>query len=62
MIPRVTITTAGVMQVVSIVRVLGHGLDDAALQSVPTYRFKPATRRGQPVDYNTNIIIKFPTA
>jgi periplasmic protein TonB len=59
---RVTITVGGAMQVLGIVRGLGHGLDQSALQSAPSYRFQPATRHGQPVEYTTNIIIKFQTA
>ena len=59
---RVTITTSGEMLVHSVLRGLGHGLDEAATRSAPTYKFKPATRDGQPVEYTTNIIIKFQTA
>jgi len=59
---RVTITVGGSMQVLGIVRSLGHGLDQSALQSAPTYHFQPATRYGQPVEYTTNLIIKFQTA
>ena len=59
---RVTITASGQMVVHSVIRGLGHGLDEAAMRSAPTYKFKPATRDGQPVDYTTNIIIKFQTA
>ena len=59
---RVTITATGQMVVHSVVRGLGHGLDESAMRSAPTYKFKPATRDGQPVDYTTNIIIKFQTA
>jgi TonB family protein len=59
---RVTITAGGQMLVHSVIRGLGHGLDDAAMRSAASYKFKPATRDGQPVDYTTNIIIKFQTA
>jgi len=59
---RVTITTSGQMIVHSVIRGLGHGLDDAAMRSAPTYKFQPATKDGQPVEYTTNIIIKFQTA
>jgi TonB family protein len=59
---RVTITTSGQMVVHSVIRGLGHGLDDAAMRSAPTYKFQPATKDGQPVEYTTNIIIKFQTA
>jgi len=59
---RVTITASGQMIVHSVIRGLGHGLDDSAMRSAASYKFKPATRDGQPVDYTTNIIIKFQTA
>ncbi len=59
---RVTVTTAGTMTVQGVLHGLGHGLDEAAVRSAPTYRFKPATRNGQPVEYTTNIIVKFQTA
>ncbi len=59
---RVTITTNGQMQVHNVIHGLGHGLDESAMRSAPSYRFQPATRNGQPVEYTTNIIIKFQTA
>ncbi len=59
---RVTITSSGEMVVHSVIHGLGHGLDEAAMRSAPTYKFRPATQNGQPVDYTTNIIIKFQTA
>jgi TonB family protein len=59
---RVTITATGQMQVLSVIHGLGHGLDESAMRSAPTYRFQPATRNGQPVEYTTNIRIKFQTA
>jgi TonB family protein len=59
---RVTITTTGHMEVLSVIHGLGHGLDEAAMRSAPTYKFQPATKNGQPVEYTTNIRIKFQTA
>jgi TonB family protein len=59
---RVTITTRGEMLVQTVVRGLGHGLDEAAVRSAPSYKFQPATKDGQPVEFTTNIIIKFQTA
>ncbi len=58
----VTITSAGTTVVHGVVRGLGHGLDQSAIRSASTYRFRPATRNGQPVDYSTNIIVRFQTA
>ena len=59
---RVTINTDGTMVVRSVIRGLGHGLDENAMRSATTYKFRPATQNGQPVEYTTNIIIKFQTA
>ena len=59
---RVTITTDGQMVVHNVIHGLGHGLDESAMKSAPTYKFRPATQNGQPVPYTTNIIIKFQTA
>ena len=59
---RVTIKPSGEMVVLNVIRGLGHGLDESAMRSASTYRFQPATRNGQPVEFTTNIIIKFQTA
>jgi TonB family protein len=59
---RVTITTTGQVVVRGVIHGLGHGLDESAMRSAPTYKFRPATQNGQPVDFTTNIIIKFQTA
>ena len=59
---RVTINTDGQMVVHNVIHGLGHGLDESAMRSAPTYKFRPATQNGQPVPYTTNIIIKFQTA
>jgi TonB family protein len=59
---RVKVTTNGQAVVLGVLHGLGHGLDEAAVRSAPTYRFKPATRNGQPVEFTTNIIVKFQTA
>ncbi len=58
----VTITASGTTVVHGVVHGLGHGLDESAIRSASTYRFRPATRNGQPVDYSTNIIVRFQTA
>ncbi len=59
---RVTITSSGEMVVKNVVRGLGHGLDESAMRSAPTYKFQPAMQNGKPVDYTTNITIRFQTA
>ncbi|MBI1747325.1 MAG: energy transducer TonB [Acidobacteria bacterium] len=43
-----------------IVRGLGYGLDESALQTVLTgWRFRPAVLNGKPVDFETNIEVGF---
>ncbi len=49
----------GTIHVVRVVRGLGHGLDEAAVQAATRVRFKPATRGGVPVDTNATIKISF---
>ena len=59
---RITITEEGRVIVHGVIHGLGHGLDEEAIRSMSTYRFLPATQNGRPVQYTTNIIIKFQTA
>jgi TonB family protein len=49
----------GTIHVVRVVRGLGHGLDEAAVQAATRVRFKPATRGGVPVDTNATMKISF---
>lgn len=59
---RVTFTAAGQVQVQSVVRGLGHGLDEEARRVASGIRFRPATKNGQAVDLTTNITITFQLA
>lgn len=59
---RVVFTANGQVLVQSIVRSLGHGLDEEARRVAQQIRFRPATRDGQPVDTTTNITITFQLA
>lgn len=59
---RVTVTSTGQVRVLSVVRGLGHGLDQSAAKAVEQYRVKPATRDGVPVEMTTNITITFQLA
>ena len=45
-----------------IVRGLGHGLDEAAVQAAEHIHFKPATRDGQPADSSAVLHIVFQLA
>lgn len=59
---RVIFTANGRVQVLNVVRGLGHGLDEQAQRTVQMYRFKPATKNGKAVDLTTNITITFQLA
>lgn len=53
---------SGKIQVLRVVRGLGHGLDDAAVRAAEQIRFKPALRNGQPSDSTALIHIIFQLA
>ena len=59
---RVTFTASGQVVVQSVLRGLGHGLDEEARRVAQQIRFRPATRDGRPVDLTTNITITFQLA
>lgn len=48
---QVVFRASGQVQAIRIVKGLGHGLDEAALQSAEQIRFKPALQEGQAVDF-----------
>jgi TonB family protein len=54
--------STGRLQVVRVVRGLGHGLDEAAIQAAQQIRFKPARRDGQPADSTGVLHISFQIA
>jgi len=53
---------SGKIRVLRIVRGLGHGLDDAAVQAAQQIRFKPALKDGQPSDSTVVLHIIFQLA
>lgn len=53
------VTEQGTVDDVQIVRPLGYGLDDAGVERVKTWRFKPATKNGEPVTAQINIEVNF---
>jgi TonB family protein len=53
---------AGKIQVLRVVRGLGHGLDDAAVHAAEQIRFKPALKDGQPSDSTALVHIIFQLA
>ena len=52
----------GQLQVIRVVRGLGHGLDEAAIAAANKIRFKPATRTGQPIDSTAIVHVVFQLA
>ena len=52
----------GKVEVLHVVRGLGHGLDEAAIQAAEKIKFKPATRGGSPVDSEATLHIVFQLA
>jgi TonB family protein len=54
-----TVTTQGATTDISILRPLGFGLDDAAVEAVKTWTFKPAERDGQPVPVAITVEVNF---
>jgi TonB family protein len=53
---------SGKLQVVRVVRGLGHGLDENAVRAAEQIRFKPALREGQPTDSTAMLHIIFQLA
>jgi TonB family protein len=59
---RVVFGAEGQLRVVSVVKGLGHGLDEAAVRAAEAIRFRPARRDGHPVDAPAVIQILFQIA
>jgi protein TonB len=49
----------GAIRVLGIVKPLGHGLDQAAVEAASQIRFKPALRDGKPADFPATLRIEF---
>ena len=58
----VVFEASGGIQVVRVIRGLGHGLDDRAVQAAQQIRFKPALRDGKPADSRGILHILFQLA
>jgi protein TonB len=54
-----TITADGHTRDLLVVRSLGMGLDEKAIEAVRTWRFEPAKKDGRPVAVQMNIIVNF---
>lgn len=59
---KVVFQADGHVQVLQVVRGLGHGLDEAASAAARKIRFKPAQREGQPCDMTATVHIVFQLA
>ena len=55
----VCFSAAGEVQVIRVVRGLGHGLDESATRAAKAMQFKPAQSAGRPVDFRTTVHIVF---
>lgn len=55
----VVFQASGTIRVMSVVKSLGHGLDQAAEQAATQIRFRPARRSGQPQDFPATLRIQF---
>ena len=55
-------TASGAMEIVRIIRGLGHGLDENAIAAVRSIRFHPAKQRGRPADSVATVRMKFELA
>ena len=59
MVLQIVVTKKGDVVRVRLVRALGMGLDQNAMEGVERWRFSPATRNGQPVAVTLNIEVAF---
>jgi protein TonB len=55
----VRLAATGAVNVLRVLRGLGYGLDEAAIDAVSRIRFQPARRAGHPVDMVANITVVF---
>jgi TonB family protein len=56
---RVVVNAQGDIEQAAIVRPLGLGLDQSALRTIRAWKFKPATRKGQPVPARVMVEVSF---
>ena len=49
----------GSIQILKVLRSLGLGLDENAVEALKKWKFRPGTRSGEPVDVALNIEINF---
>lgn len=49
----------GTIDIVRIIRSLGFGLDEKAIEALKQWRFRPGMRNAEPVDVSLNIEVNF---
>jgi TonB family protein len=55
----IVVSPAGAVETARVLRPAGHGLDQAALDAVRSYRFTPATKDGHPVHVRMQWLVQF---
>ena len=55
----VVFLASGTLKITGVVKSLGHGLDEAAVEAATQIRFKPAQRDGKPADFPATLRIEF---
>ncbi len=56
---QITIATDGTVSDAEVISPLGKGLDEQAVETLKTWKFKPATKNGKPVEYKLDVEISF---
>jgi bla regulator protein blaR1 len=57
---RITIATDGTVSDAKLIsHPLGKGLDEQAVETVKTWKFKPATKKGKPVEFKVDVEVTF---
>jgi len=49
----------GQVKKIAVIRSIGYGLDEKAVEAVTNWRFQPATKQGQPVPVEINVEVNF---
>ena len=58
-LPRAIVRKDGTIDIVRIVRSLGFGLDEKAIEALKQWRFRPGMRNTEPVDVSLNVEVNF---
>lgn len=55
----IVVTSAGKTALIRVLKTLGYGLDEKAIEAVRTWKFHPATKDGKPVSVNVAVQVEF---